>query len=476
MDSFTIPQGITTIEARTFSGCDKLTNITIPNSVEKIGAGAFESCGFKSIIIPENVKSIGYQAFVWCRELLSITLPNSLVEISEYAFDECKSIEAVSAPAFVFPHIPKLKLKTAIVTCGETLSGFNGAQNLENITLCDTIISMDVDSFSGCNLLRYNTKNNMNYLGSKTNPYLVAIHPTSTSLTSLAIDENSKIIYNQCFNYCTNLKSITIPDNIIEIGIGTFKGCNSLESIELPFIGIKAALNNNDEQYPLGCIFGTVEYAGGVATIQYLKDSYGYTRSTTFYIPTSLKKVSINGTKIPYGAFYNCKNIINIYIGNTINIVENDVFVGCESLQYNIKDDIKYLGNLLNPYILAVKGISSNATEIILDNNCKIIYDSAFYNYTKVKQILLPNSVEKIGSSAFSYCSALEEITIGEQVSSIGSYAFYNCNKLTKVVLSNTAGWKTNKNITIPEESLSNFLSAANCLTSTYLGYSWIRS
>ena len=65
-----------------FYQCDKLTKITIPNSVTSIGGYAFEGCtGLTSITIPNSVTSIGNYAFYGCRGLTSITIPNSITLI-----------------------------------------------------------------------------------------------------------------------------------------------------------------------------------------------------------------------------------------------------------------------------------------------------------------------------------------------------------------------------------------------------------
>ena len=66
---FEIPKGIEIITWDVFSGIDKtkIESITIPNSVEKIGAFAFSNCtSLKSITIPNSVKKIGlYAVLIW---------------------------------------------------------------------------------------------------------------------------------------------------------------------------------------------------------------------------------------------------------------------------------------------------------------------------------------------------------------------------------------------------------------------------
>ena len=50
-----------------FRNCDRLTSLTIPNSVEHIGNQAFYNCSSLSIVtIPDSVKRIGSNAFTGC--------------------------------------------------------------------------------------------------------------------------------------------------------------------------------------------------------------------------------------------------------------------------------------------------------------------------------------------------------------------------------------------------------------------------
>ena len=51
-----------------------LTSITLPNSIETIGAGAFEETQLTEIILPDSVVNIGDGAFKYCTNLTSITL------------------------------------------------------------------------------------------------------------------------------------------------------------------------------------------------------------------------------------------------------------------------------------------------------------------------------------------------------------------------------------------------------------------
>ena len=78
-----------------FAGC-KISEITLPDSLEVIGTGAFAQSGLQSVVIPIGVKSIGPGAF-YGTELQEIFIPDSVDFIGDYAFAETQ-IARISIP------------------------------------------------------------------------------------------------------------------------------------------------------------------------------------------------------------------------------------------------------------------------------------------------------------------------------------------------------------------------------------------
>ena len=91
--AYAIPTGVTNIENHAFGHTKKLTSITIPASVKKIGQGAFFRSGLTSAAIPEGVDTISSNLFSWCEKLASVTLPASVKAIGYGAFSGCKSLK-----------------------------------------------------------------------------------------------------------------------------------------------------------------------------------------------------------------------------------------------------------------------------------------------------------------------------------------------------------------------------------------------
>jgi len=70
---FTIPSGVTNIRYGSFTGCEKLTNIIIPDSTFVLEPYTFNSCkGLESITIPSSVEKIDNHIFYNCDNLKEI--------------------------------------------------------------------------------------------------------------------------------------------------------------------------------------------------------------------------------------------------------------------------------------------------------------------------------------------------------------------------------------------------------------------
>ena len=213
---------------------------------------------------------------------------------------------------------------------------------------------------------------------------------------------------------------ITVPDCVTEINNAVFEDCTKLISITLPFVGAsKAARNGYDQVF--GYIFGytTTNSSSTIsgATYQYGKNNTYY----HYYIPSSLKSVTITGGDIPYHAFYHCNDLTSITIPDSVTSIGDDAFCDCSGLtRINVSE--------WNTAYSSQDGILYNKEQTKFIHIPKKIQGS----------VTIPNGVTSIGSYAFEYCSGLTSITIGNGVTSIGSYAFYNCSGLTSITIGNS--------------------------------------
>ena len=98
--AYTVPETVREIAADAFSKCSKLTEICLPNALEKIGPSSFLGCRkIETITIPRGVRSLNQSAFSMCQKLTDVFLPAQLAEISPFAFYGCSKDLTIHAPA-----------------------------------------------------------------------------------------------------------------------------------------------------------------------------------------------------------------------------------------------------------------------------------------------------------------------------------------------------------------------------------------
>ena len=79
LTSFTIPSAVTCIEEGLLWDTPKLTNVTMHNRIYGIGKYAFKQSGITQITIPESVNKIQEEAFSGCR-LIQVNYGGSKVK------------------------------------------------------------------------------------------------------------------------------------------------------------------------------------------------------------------------------------------------------------------------------------------------------------------------------------------------------------------------------------------------------------
>ena len=85
-----------TVMSETFKGCSSLETVTLPNSLQTLGANTFEGCiNLRSVTIPSSVNSILKNAFKDCTSIKSITIPSSVTDFGEELFVGCTSLNNI---------------------------------------------------------------------------------------------------------------------------------------------------------------------------------------------------------------------------------------------------------------------------------------------------------------------------------------------------------------------------------------------
>ena len=384
---------VTSIDAGTFSGCDKLESVTLPNTIKNIGAYAFDGWAgskLKSINIPNSVTTIGKGAFRNNDVMTSLTIPNSVISIGEGAF-------------------------------------------------------------LGCDNLEYNEYDNAYYLGNEDNPYLWLIMAKTTDITSCEINNKCQYIYDEAFQYCDNLVSITIPHSVKSIGYSAFSSCKNLVSINIPNSVVNIGSYAFCDCYSLKSITIPDSVTNLTGTF------WGCKNLTSVNIPNTVVSISNSAFDACYNLQYNeydnayylgnsdnpyyalikpkSRDITSCEISSQCKVICDDSeFNACKNLKYNEYDNAYYLGTADNPYFVLIKAKSTDITSCEINSQCQFIGSGAFINCKTLTSISIPNSVRTIGRSAF-FEAGVKSIVIPNSVVSIGGGALSDCEWLDSIVI-----------------------------------------
>lgn len=96
-----VEEGITSVANWAFFKIDKITEISLPEGLKKIGAASFALNGIQTLKLPETMETINMLAFFGCADLEQVTLPGHLKTIGVDAFIGCSSLKELTIPSGV---------------------------------------------------------------------------------------------------------------------------------------------------------------------------------------------------------------------------------------------------------------------------------------------------------------------------------------------------------------------------------------
>ncbi len=146
-----IPEGVTSIEDLAFWGCRSITNYSIPNTVSRIGGGAFaDNTSLVDITIPETVTNIGESLFWGCVNLESVVLPAGMRSIPSRFFMDNRALRSIT-------FMPDAAIVgTVVIPEGVTSiedHAFWGCRSITNIIIPKSIASVGSVAFAVCDTL-----------------------------------------------------------------------------------------------------------------------------------------------------------------------------------------------------------------------------------------------------------------------------------------------------------------------------------
>ncbi len=464
---YVIPEGVTSISEKAFSGAQSLKSVEIPSSMTNISDMAFYNCvSLTDVKMPENVTNIGEKTFYNCKSLRYIEIPKSVTSIDSYAFLGCI--------------------------------------NLMSIEISENVTSIGNKTFSECeNLVLYGYKDSYAQSYADKNYIPFEIIDGSKKVLSVFIDKSIADVY---INYDIQLKAVVTPSNALNKAVlwesedetiakvdenGIVTGIKEGKTV------IKATTLDGGFSDTLSVTvtqrkgIGSYEVEGGsiyydFATGKIVKSSKLITSAV---IPPVIDKVNITGIDeqafenrnnlkkvvIPEGAvsigenaFSGCNSLTDITIPDSVTDIEALAFQNCSSLtSINIPKGVSYMGDFTlggnifagcselkeinvdseNPNYTSDGGVLFNKdkTEIVIypvgieyesyviPSGVTSIHEYAFEYCLNLKSVEIPESMTSISQNAFSSCNSLTDVKIPESVTSIDAYAFNNCKGIVSM-------------------------------------------
>lgn len=378
---------VTTIAEAAFSSCKTLTSVVIPDGVIGIESRAFGLCtSLTNINIPGSVTNIEEQALFYCTSLLAIEVDDTNEHYKDidgnlYSKDGTvliqyatgKSDQSFTAPEDVITienyAVGSSKLSNVVIGNNVTSIGkeaFRGSFGLTDVTIGDGVSSIDHTAFGEClSLLAIEVdENNEHYKGIDGNLYtkdgtVLIQYAIGKSTSSFTVPEGVTDIAVAAFDGANRVVVIRIPASVTDIVMDTFHGCSMLNYIEV---------DEGNQQYK--DIDGNLYSKDGSVILKYAAGKSDLSFTTPSEVTTIADK-----------AFYNCRHLQGIVIGDSVVSIGDQAF-----------------------------GWSHELTNIVIGDGMTSLDNSMFWGCDNVTNVVIGAGVTRIGGNLFLFSTNLASV------------------------------------------------------------------
>ena len=436
----------------------KNKSVTIPETVEDIGARAFKGCvSLEKINFSEGLYDIKASAFEDCEKLTKINLPQSLSHFNGTALNGT-AVEELVLPYYAdhiaYKQYANTNVKRIIAKGNASVSYLNSVNNVtEEIIIEGFMYLNDSVSDEGVRnnaLKRIVCKGGME-IGAQMNIEAYGLYAHFNDDGSVTYtrtsDEYAETFISGEYKYAlknTNEAVITryIGSNSDVVVPETIDGYTVTKIADYAF----SAPHSECKLRGSNCNVIGSEQIKSITMPATVKKIGAY----VFAFNKALESVQMNSeiAEIPYGAFAGAEALKNIDISSATRIMPL-AFDRCLSLENVKSGDIKEIGSQAFD--------SSALTSFNFSDGLEKIGHYAFADCKNLQTAMLPDSLTQLGMGSFLQCNSLETVTLGsvskipyecfigcniknlvipDSVTEIGDYAF-DCNDLRSLTLSN---------------------------------------
>lgn len=384
LTSITLPNSVQTIKHRAFSWCSSLSEANLGTGLKEILFAAFEECGFFNIdFLPEGLQTIDASAFRSCPELISVTIPSTV---------ETLGSDFASTPS-----------GNPFASC-DNLSGFSGKfATSDGLALIQTVNNKTYFvSFAPGRMTDavYTIPDDVDYIA--------AFASAGAHLKNVILPEGLQAINQYAFVGCSHLTSLTIPSSVERIDQGAFENCQNLEWIKMNCPDVP------ETNYDGGTDYGFDVFAFSFCPI---------------YVPANLlneyKTTSPWSDYEEQGRYMVADREIRFTTDDPDAV--NELLAGYKAAgTYGISD---FFVNGISVPGMMIEDLDSYDGAVYFNDDLTEIPDEFFKDMPILTVDILSDKVTRIGSEAF-LGTGISEIVLPESVTEIGSHAFSNTASL----------------------------------------------